>query len=237
MKCKIENATCLIVLVGCLFLCTSCKESDMSAPDSQASRDSSEKGGVYNESFDIHSIKDTYASIAFFQFHDQWSVYNVHDPSIKKFGDYYYCYSTDVAYGTTVRPGIQVRRSKDLVEWHFMGWVFSGLPSQAVDFITDHGGTAFNGIWAPYVMKVGNNYRLYYALSSSTPRLSAIGLATSSSPLGPWKQEGLVVTSQDDNTTQTNAIDPSVVVTPSGEMWMVYGSAWDGIYILKLNPS
>ena len=36
---------------------------------------------------------------------------------------------------------------------------------------------------------------------------------------------------------QTNAIDPSVIVTPNGEHWMVYGSAWDGIYSLKLNPA
>jgi len=32
---------------------------------------------------------------------------------------------------------------------------------------------------------------------------------------------------------QTNAIDPSVVITGSGEHWMTYGSAWDGIYSLK----
>jgi arabinan endo-1,5-alpha-L-arabinosidase len=28
-------------------------------------------------------------------FYTKWSVYNVHDPSIKKFGEYYYSYSTD----------------------------------------------------------------------------------------------------------------------------------------------
>src|SRR5450432_3435277 len=53
--------------------------------------------------FDINSITDTYESIAPFTYYTKWSVYNVHDPSIKKFGDYYYCYSTDVGFGIEVR--------------------------------------------------------------------------------------------------------------------------------------
>src|SRR3982751_1218131 len=53
--------------------------------------------------FDINSITDTYESIAPFANYTKWSVYNVHDPSIKKFGDYYYCYSTDVGFGIDVR--------------------------------------------------------------------------------------------------------------------------------------
>jgi arabinan endo-1,5-alpha-L-arabinosidase len=38
-------------------------------------------------------------------------------------------------------------------------------------------------------------------------------------------------------TIQTNAIDPTVATTASGDQWLYYGSAWDGIYILKLNPA
>jgi arabinan endo-1,5-alpha-L-arabinosidase len=187
--------------------------------------------------FDINSIHDTYADIASFDSHSKWSVYNVHDPSIKKFGDYYYCYSTDVAYGTAVRLGIQIRKSKDLVEWQFVGWVFDALPQKGSDFITSHGTTPFNALWAPYVMKVNNEYRLYYSLSSPAPRLSVIGLATASSPEGPWTEKGLLVTSLNNSEVQTNAIDPTVLVTPSGEHWMYYGSAWDGIDILKLDAA
>ncbi len=36
---------------------------------------------------------------------------------------------------------------------------------------------------------------------------------------------------------QTNAIDPTVVVTPAGEHWMYYGSDYDGICVLKLDPA
>lgn len=186
--------------------------------------------------FDVKSINDTYADIAPFSNYLKWTVYNVHDPSIKKFGDTYYCYSTDVAYGTDVRPGIQIRKSKDLVQWQFVGWVFNSLPQQGAQYIKQKSGTPFNSLWAPYVLKVGNEYRLYYSLSCSLPRLSVIGLATSSSPEGPWVERGVVVSSANDNIRQTNAIDPTVLVTSSGAQWMYYGSAWDGIYILKLDP-
>ena len=187
--------------------------------------------------FDINGITDTYADIAPFVYYPKWTVYNVHDPSIKKFGDYYYCYSTDVGFGIDVRSGIQIRKSKDLVQWQFVGWAFSSLPAQGSQYITSKGGTPNNALWAPYVLKAGNEYRLYYSLSSAVARLSVIGMATAFSPEGPWTEKGVVVTSANDNTQQTNAIDPTVITTTSGEQWMYYGSAWDGIYILKLNPS
>jgi arabinan endo-1,5-alpha-L-arabinosidase len=62
-------------------------------------------------------------------------------------------------------------------------------------------------------------------------------MATAVSPDGPWTEKGLVVTSASGNTRQTNAIDPTVITTATGEQYMYYGSAWDGIYILKLDPS
>ena len=186
--------------------------------------------------FDINQINDTYPQLVSFDLHASWGPYNTHDPSIINNGDYYYCYSTDVGYGITVPPGIQIRRSKDLIEWDFMGWVFSGLPSAGSNFINQNGGIPNNSLWAPYIMKVGTEYRLYYSLASNQLRLSVIGLATSSSPLGPWTEKGLVVKSYNNNSVQTNAIDPTVVVTSTGEHWMYYGSAWDGIYILALDP-
>ncbi len=228
---KALKSICFVSLPCCMvLLINSCgkKDTALPAPDPYV---------IPPAAFDINSIKDTYDDVASFSFYQKWGPYNVHDPSIKKFDGFYYSYSTDVAYGTDVKPGIQVRKSKDLVEWNFVGWAFNSLPVEASQFIQSKGGTPFNSIWAPYIMKWGSQHRLYYSLSSSTPRLSAIGLATASSPEGPWKESGLVVTSQNDNTIQTNAIDPSVIVTPSGEHWMYYGSAWDGIYVLKLDPA
>ncbi len=192
---------------------------------------------VVTPAFDINSINDNYAAIAPFSHYLEWGSHNVHDPAIIKDGDYYYAYSTDVGYGIDVRPGIQVRKSKDLVEWTYAGWVFNSLPAQGSAFITSYGGTPFNSLWAPCIVKAGTEYRLYYSLSCSVPRLSVIGLATASNPLGPWTERGIVESSKNDAATQTNSIDPSVIITNAGEHWMVYGSAWDGIYALKLNPA
>jgi arabinan endo-1,5-alpha-L-arabinosidase len=187
--------------------------------------------------YDINRIKDTYPDVAPLHYSNQWGPYNTHDPSIIKEGEYFYSYSTDAAYGVSAPAGIQIRRSKDLIEWQFAGWAFNGLPAMGANFIRQNNGEPFNSLWAPYIIKVGSEFRLYYSLSSPTPRLSVIGLATASSPTGPWTEKGLVVTSLADNRIQTNAIDPTVVVDPSGNHWLYYGSAWDGIYVLKLDPT
>jgi len=219
-------------MIGLLSIGASCKKGD-----GNGNTPPGEPPVIPPVTFDINSIEDTYAAIAPFTNYYKWSVYNVHDPSIKKFGDYYYSFSTDVGYGIDVRSGIQIRKSKDLVEWTFVGWAFNSLPALGTAYITDQGSTPFNSLWAPYIMKAGNEYRLYYSLSSAVSRLSVIGLATASAPEGPWTEQGLVVTSRNEPITQTNAIDPTVVVTPGGEHWMYYGSAYDGIYALKLNAS
>ena len=188
--------------------------------------------------FDINTINDTYPELASASNYLKWGPHNVHDPSILKIGDYYYCYSTDAAYGTTISSGIQIRKSKDLVQWLYVGWVFtSGLPKEATDFIRTNNGKPNDGLWAPYIMKVGSELRLYYSLSSDQCKLSAIGLATATNPEGPWTDKGIVVSSRCQSNPQTNAIDPSVLVAPSGEHWMYYGSAYDGIYALPLNPA
>jgi len=52
----------------------------------------------------------------------EWGTYNVHDPAIKKFGDYYYLYSTDAIFAENREEAkaknvplryIQVRKSLD----------------------------------------------------------------------------------------------------------------------------
>ena len=227
---RLRNTAVLLLLATGII---SCGKKDAPSP---VPRDSSDVEPP-TVTFDINSINDTYEDVAPFVYYPKWGPYNVHDPVIRKFGDYYYCYSTDVGYGISVRPGIQVRKSKDLVEWIYVGWVFDNIPSQGSSFIQQRSGTPNNSLWAPSVLKVGSEYRLYYSLASNVGRLSVIGLATASSPEGPWTEKGLVVTSLNDNSIQTNAIDPSVLVTPSGEHWMYYGSAWDGIYALKLDPA
>ena len=221
---------CCIFFFTVTYLGSCSKESEVDPKPADST-------GVEIPPFDINDINDTYPDVAPLESWQLWGPYNTHDPSVIKDDDYYYSYSTDAAFGVEAPVGIQIRKSRDLVEWIFVKWALKSLPSQGSNFIKSRGGTPFNSLWAPYIMKVGSEFRLYYSLSSARPRLSVIGLLVSTSPEGPWTEKGLAVTSLDDNLIQTNAIDPTVVIDKQGQHWMYYGSAWDGIYILKLDPS
>lgn len=101
-----SGATLLILWLG-LFSCAKEKEVAPNQPVTPP---------VAEPPFDINQIKDTYRELAAYDLRFKWAPYNVHDPSIIKEGDAYYCYSTDVGYGTAVPAGIQIRKSPDLPE-------------------------------------------------------------------------------------------------------------------------
>lgn len=188
---------------------------------------------------------DDYKHLSGMENYLQWGSYNVHDPAVKKFGDYYYMYSTDAIFAENRREAtdkgvplgnIQVRRSRDLVHWEFVGWAFPEIPHEAVEWVHQHNrGQGATNIWAPYIFKYGDNYRLYYSVSAFGKKTSYIGLAESHSPEGPWIQKGHVVRSN--NETPMNAIDPSVIEDPlTGKMWMHYGSYFGGLFCVELDP-
>ncbi len=139
-----------------------------------------------------------------------------------------------VEFGTTA--GHQVRRSRDLVAWEYRGTAFTEYPREGKQYIENGGGEPFENLWAPYLTEYKGEFRLYYSLSSAVPRLSCIGLATAPHPEGPWTEQGLVVTSIPDG-VMTNAIDPTIITTADDKQWMYYGSSWDGIYRLELDPA
>lgn len=188
---------------------------------------------------------DDYTAVSAMEDYRQWGTYNVHDPSCRKMGDYYYMYSTDAIYREDRKRAaekgvplgyIQVRRSKDLVHWEFLGWAFPEIPREAVEWVRAHAdGQGATNIWAPYIVPYKDRYRLYFSVSAFGRKTSYIGLAESASPEGPWKQMGCVV--RTDETTAMNAIDPSVVVDPAnGKWWLHYGSFFGGLYCVELNP-
>lgn len=158
-----------------------------------------------------------------------WGTLGAHDPSIFKDKDTYYVFSTDARVGGPATAGIQVRKSKDLINWEFLGQALDGIPEQAKKW------SRAQGIWAPEVTKVGDEYYLYYCASSFGKNKSYIGLLKSKSIEGPWEDQGLVLkTNQGED---RNALDPNIVYDKDGQMWMSYGSFWNGIYIVKLDKN
>ena len=170
---------------------------------------------------------------------ESWAHYNVHDPTVYKDGEYYYMYNTDVGLGYDAGSGALKRRSKNLVDWEFLGRAFDGVPQSARDFFLQHNPNyTDNGIWAPFITKYENEYRLYYSAPGGLDgeNLAFIGLATSSSANGPWVDQGKVTTSVPNDTI--NAIDPTVLIdSAGGKHWMAYGSYQNGIYMVELDPA
>jgi len=191
--------------------------------------------------------KDDYHDVSGLENYKSWGTYNVHDPSCLRIGDTYYMYSTDAIFWgqrisgakkPDVKVGnIQVRSSKDLVNWKFEGWAFDSIPGEAKEWVLSHSNNkGATNIWAPYIVHYQAVFRLYYCVSAFGLQTSYIGLAESDSPRGPWVQKGAVVkTQRGDN---MNAIDPSMVTDPqTGKMWMHYGSYFGGLYAVELNPA
>ena len=218
---------------------------------------------------------DNYTSISSWSNRSQWNLANVHDPTVEKSGDYYYMYQTDASYGN-VHEGnghYPYRRSKDLVNWEFMGMAFTSVPAWIKDSLNNKR-SRMNpalpaiqnpnyGFWAPHIKRVGNKYRLYYSVVVTDPIVGSdhnaswserafIGLAESDDlATNVWTDKGMVLCSEPDGVKsylrgggsdweayfKFNAIDPSFIVTPEGEHWLIYGSWHSGIAAVKLNPA
>ncbi len=131
---------------------------------------------------------------------------------------------------------IQVRRSRDLVNWEFVGWALPQMPEEAATWVHSHsGGFGAVNVWAPYIIQAGDKFRLYFCVSAFAQSISYLGLAESTSPEGPWEFKGCV--EKTDENAVMNAIDPTVVVdAESGKWWMHYGSYFGGLYCVELNP-
>ena len=103
--------------------------------------------------------------------------------SCRKLGDYYYMYSTDAILGENRQEAeeknvplgyIQVRRSKDLVKWEFVGWAFPEIPQEAVEWVRSHaGGEGATNIWAPYIILsvINTDSTIVYRLLAARHRI------------------------------------------------------------------
>jgi arabinan endo-1,5-alpha-L-arabinosidase len=165
---------------------------------------------------------DNYSSISSWGSNSKWNLANVHDPSVAKCGDYYYMYQTDASYGnaTDGHGHFFYRRSKDLVNWEFMGSSMTTAPAWVKDSLNNKRArmnpalpaiTNPNyGYWAPCVRKVGNKYRMYYSIVVDNPIVGTtfdnswserafIGLAeTDDLASNVWVDKGMVVCSEPD---------------------------------------
>jgi arabinan endo-1,5-alpha-L-arabinosidase len=98
-----------------------------------------------------------------------------------------------------------------------------------------------NGLYYQY-------YAIPYEPGTSGAAEAVIGLATSPNAWGPWTDKGWIVSSWSPTSTPPtgfgftpgstfNAIDPAPFTDAAGNWWLSFGSWFDGIHLVQLDPT
>lgn len=159
---------------------------------------------------------------------------------------YLYCTSDPVSKTEPLAPGetghwhfhlMPVYRSTDLVHWDFVGDAFPSRPPGLA--------APTSGLWAPEPEFINGRYYLYYTVTdvadAASPEPgcgadSAIGVATASSPAGPWRAEAAAVVGPRRAGPGCDFLwtyDPKVVAD-DGQLWLYYGSYGGGMFAQRL---
>lgn len=168
----------------------------------------------------------------------QFTEVSVHDPDVIKVENTYYVFGSHLASA----------KSNDLIKW---SQISTDLPQIRVKnpLVSDQFYSEFKEVfdlignidtWASSIIELNGKYYMYLSVSSWGSPKSAIVLAISDKVEGYYRYETIVLTSGFEEgynpMIHPNAIDPHVFFDKEGNLWMVYGSYFGGIYILKMNP-
>jgi beta-xylosidase len=159
------------------------------------------------------------------------------DPAIIKAKDgYWYAYGTTdpLNEGEGTPHTIPTARSKNLVDWKYVGDAFSG-PGEISWAAEDA------SIWAPDIRYLNGKYYMYYVVTQTTETDeaddNAIGVATAPTPTGPWTDSGEpVVGPRSGNGGFLWTFDPSEFTDTDGTRYLYYGSYNGGVYVTRLSP-
>lgn len=150
----------------------------------------------------------------------------VHDPVMAKEDGVYHIFATGM--------GIQRMTSKDRKNWQVKAMpVMTVIPKWTRDSVSGFD----KHVWAPDIIRWHNKWWLAYSCSTFGKNGSAIGLLSAAKLDSPiWNDEGCIVASRE-NRDNWNAIDPNFVIDDNDTPWMVWGSFWDGIQIVRLDTT
>ncbi|WP_151524040.1 family 43 glycosylhydrolase [Serinicoccus kebangsaanensis] len=164
------------------------------------------------------SFADTYADPAVIQAKDGW----------------WYAYATADPLRAGDEPGIgHIARTKDWSTWEYVGTIFdeTNRPGWAEESA---------GLWAPDIRYVDGQYVLYFTVTDTTlneGQDSAIGVATSPDPAGPWvpTDEPIVAPRPSGDGRWYWTIDPAGFTSTDGRQWLYFGNYFGGVHAVELS--
>lgn len=149
-----------------------------------------------------------------------------HDPTLIKEGNLWWSPHTG--------KGLAMKYSSDGLAWNDGVQIFASELSWWRTYAPNMGS---NDVWAPDIEYYRGRYYMFYCVSEFGKNNSAIGLTSCSSILtGDWRDDGMIISSKS-GTNAYNAIDPNLVIDADGKPWLVFGSWFDGLHIVRLNSS
>ena len=143
------------------------------------------------------------------------------DPNVIAFDNTFYIYTTTDGFANWASSSFSVFSSTNLVQWTDRGVILDC--AKDLTWATSHA-------WAPTIARVGDKYFFYFSADSQ------IGVATSSSPTGPFKDalgKPLATTNQ----YGPQSIDPYAFIDDDGTPYLYFGSAAGGLRVVKLNAN
>lgn len=155
---------------------------------------------------------------------DSWYVYCTADPHNGDDKD---------ASGNYNQHLISILKSPDLVTWTYVGEALDGMPSWADPGASD--------VWAPDIQFFDGKYYLYYVVvvEGGAALESAIGVATSDSPTGPWTQADAPAIEAHAPPCCAGAhrwvLDSHIVTDETGQKYIYYGSYYGGLSVRALS--
>lgn len=153
------------------------------------------------------------------------------DPTVIRAEDGYF-----YLYGTEDHHNMPIYRSRNLVDWIFVGTAFTDATrprtvSPYVKYTNSDGSTTSAMMWAPDANYINGQYVLYYAIGVwGNGSKSGVGVATSDRPEGPFVDRGAVFLGEDIGVN--NSID-QFYIQEDGKNYLIWGS-FSGIYIVQL---
>jgi len=152
---------------------------------------------------------------------------SVHDPVMIRQDSTYHIFCTGY--------GIAHWSSTDMIHWKREKPIFSQAPQWAVDSVPGFK----NMVWAPDISYYNGSYYLFYAISAFGKNTSCIGLAinktlNTADSNYKWIDHGKIIQSHP-GIDNWNAIDPNLIEDRDGTPYLVFGSFWDGLKIVKLS--